>query len=228
MRSRSERCPFVPIRARLESPGARYAGGAANAASATVRRHAASAWRVRARSQHQIEVERRRDSRRDLEPDALGQAVLDHGPCPLTHAAGVTETCLRFESHQASVTQVEAKVKDHVLDWHQLIAQGIWHRGIPAGGHQPSLIDHFTERSSERRAGANDRQPQQRESPEGNRRGGCLPAGACFQRGREGRPVGVRPVTRYNRSLTCRGTAQTCPPARRTTCLNRIPRVARW
>ena len=114
-RTRSERCPFIPIRSRLEAPRARHSGRAARAARATVWRKAAGARRVIAGSQDQVQVERRRDPREDLEPNAFSQAVLDHGPRPLAHAGELAQTCLCFESQQANVPQFEPEMKDHVL-----------------------------------------------------------------------------------------------------------------
>lgn len=150
-------------------------------------------------AQEQIDLKGGGDAREHFESDALGQAVFDHGQDALAHAADGAQAGLRREMLQAPVAQLVREVQDDVLDRRGLLAKVVGH----AAFKRMALTSGSTRAKSlnmPRQLAVGDRHIPQVVIAQ--RRSSGAVTSPCQ------RSVGSNHVTRYNRRLTRRGTAQ--------------------
>lgn len=200
---------LLPIRTGYEAPRAWDSSGTLKTTrSSDGSRRTGARW-MRTRSQQKVDLKCCSDASESLEANAFSQSVLDHGQDALAHATNLAQVGLGREPKQANVAQLVAEMEDDVFDRDWLLSEVVRH----AVYKQPALIPGLTEPSQ---AWRRDRRLDRRNSD------GTTPTRPPYRpreivtRLNPARSVagGASRRTRYNRRLTCRGTAQPTNAAR--------------
>jgi hypothetical protein len=121
---------IIPAGGGLETSGSWDPARTTRSANATVLGRSAKPGWMAARSQENVDPQDSRDTRQDLQTDALGQSILDHRPCALADPAGPAQPRLGLEPGKPQLAQLAGEVEDHLLDRLGLVTELVRHSGI--------------------------------------------------------------------------------------------------
>ncbi len=132
---------LIPVGPRFEPSCPWNTRGTKRSSGSTVGWTAASTRRMGTPPEGEFEAHRDGDSGQHLQADALGKTVLDHRPHRLAHSGDLAQMGLGLERRQSGIAQIDAEMKDHVLDRDWLVAKVVRHRGIGPDPAQRARID---------------------------------------------------------------------------------------